>query len=195
MKKSALRIISFLLILVICLGYLNSVFKVKFGDGIYSLKKFYEQDKNSVDVLILGSSHAFENYNTGTLWDEHGIASFILAGSAQPIWNTYFYMKEALKTQTPDLIVFEAYNTAFSPDYIDDDKTIIKNNFGLHWSPDKVDSIKASSKRERWNEFFLEYTQYHNRYKDINSGDIMDGGKTIIAPAPIDVIPVYERIL
>ena len=114
MKKSVVRIICFLLILVLCLGYANSVFKVKYGDGIYDVTKFYELEDNTVDVLFLGSSHAFEDFNTGTLWDEYGMSSFILAGSVQPMWNTYFYLKEALKTQTPKLIVLEGYCTVFS---------------------------------------------------------------------------------
>ena len=73
MKKTVVRITGFLLILLMVLAGINRVFKMKYGDGIYSLTKFYEQKKDSVDVLVLGSSHAFENINTGTLWDEYGI--------------------------------------------------------------------------------------------------------------------------
>jgi len=32
------------------------------------------------------------------------------------------------------------------------------------------------------------------RWKDLNSGEITEGGRTITAPAPIDVIPVYEKV-
>lgn len=109
MKKTILRITCFVLILCMVLGYVNKVFKVKYGDGIYGVTKFYELDDNTVDVLFLGSSHAYEDFNTGTLWDEFGIASYILAGSVQPMWNTYYYLKEALKTQTPELIILEGY--------------------------------------------------------------------------------------
>ena len=170
MKKSALRIICFLLILIICLGYTNSLFKFKYSDGIYGVTKFYELEKDTVDVLILGSSHAFENFNTGILWDEYGMSSFVLAGSVQPMWNTYYYLKEALKTQTPELIVLEGYCTVFSSEYSDDSR-IIKNNYGLHWSKDKVNSIKTSAPKERWREFLLEYTQYHTRYKELSRAD------------------------
>ena len=88
MKKTVVRITGFLLILLMVLAGINRVFKMKYGDGIYSLTKFYEQKKDSVDVLVLGSSHAFENINTGTLWDEYGMASYVLGGSRQPSWNT-----------------------------------------------------------------------------------------------------------
>jgi alpha-D-xyloside xylohydrolase len=32
------------------------------------------------------------------------------------------------------------------------------------------------------------------RWKDCNSGGELDGGRTIQADAPIDVIPVYEKL-
>ena len=71
-----------------------------------------------MDVLVLGSSHAFENINTGTLWDEYGMASYVLGGSRQPsLEYIYYYLKEALKTQRPELIVLEGYMLLYDADY------------------------------------------------------------------------------
>lgn len=172
MIKSTVRITCFILILGVVLGYVNKVFKVKYPEGIYDVTKFYELDNNTVDVLILGSSHAFININTGTLWDEYGIASYILGGSSQPMWNTYYYLKEALKTQTPELIVLEGYKVTFDSEY-GDDVRIVENNFGLRWSKDKIDSIKVSAPEDRWTEFFLEYVRYHTRYTELSDADFL----------------------
>lgn len=136
------------------------------------MSKFYELEDNSVDVLFLGSSHAFEDFNTGTLWDEFGMSAYNLAGSLQPMWNTYYYLKEALKTQTPKLVVLEAFGTTNTEEYMDDSR-IIKNTYGLHWSLDKIQAIKISSPKERWPEFFWEYTQYHTRYTSLSREDFL----------------------
>ena len=32
------------------------------------------------------------------------------------------------------------------------------------------------------------------RWKDMNSGEVLEGGRTVRAAAPIDVIPVYEKL-
>ena len=179
MKKSLLKIICFSGILVSVLIYMNSVFMFKYGDGIYGLKKFYEQDSDTVDLLILGSSHAFESFNTGILWDEFGISSFVLAGSEQPMWNTYYYLKEALKTQKPKLVIVEGFGTFLNYEYSDDSR-IVKNNYGLKWSEDKIESLKVSTPEERWIEFFPEYCRYHNRYKEIGREDFLkDQGKPL----------------
>lgn len=172
MRKSVLRVICFIVILTVVLLYTNRVFKVKYGDGIYDLTKFYELEDETVDVLILGSSHAFEDFNTGTLWNEYGMASYVLGGSTQPMWNTYYYLKEALKTQKPELIVLEGYMTVHESEFIDDSR-IIKNNYGLRWSRDKVNSIKVSAPKERWGEFLLEYVQYHARYTELGMADFL----------------------
>ena len=170
MKKTLVRIICFLLILISALYGTNRIFKVKYGDGIYDMTTFYQLEDNTVDVLILGSSHAFENINTGTLWEEYGMASYILAGSIQPMWNTYYYLQEALKTQTPELIVLEGFCTTFDQEFIDDSR-IIKNTYGMKWSPDKLAAMKISAPKERWREFIPEYIQYHTRYTELSKLD------------------------
>ena len=136
------------------------------------MTKFYDLEDHTVDTLVLGSSHAFEDINTGVLWEDYGIAAYVLGGSIQPMWNTYYYLKEALKTQRPELIVLEAYCTMFDSDYIDDSR-IIKNTFGMKWSKNKMDAMKTSVPQERWAEFLLSYIQYHTRYTELSKEDFL----------------------
>lgn len=172
MKKSIIRIVCFVLVLASVLWGTNKILTFKYDDGIYSVTKFYEQEENIVDVLILGSSHAYQSFNTGTLWDQYGMASYALAGSAQPTWNTYYYLKEALKTQSPKLIILEGYMVYYAQEY-NEDSYIIKNTYGLKWSWDKVDAIRASVPQDRWNDFIPEYIQYHNRYSSLSNSDFL----------------------
>lgn len=170
MKKSILRIASFFIILIIILNYTNKIFALKNPDGIYDFTKFYELEDNTVDVLVLGSSHAFEAIDTGMLWSEHGISSFILGGGGQPLWNTYYFLKEALNTQTPYLIILESYMVTNGDDY-SIDPVIISNTYGLEWTKNKIDAIKISTPKERWEEFMFSYIQYHTRYTDLSRED------------------------
>ena len=111
--KKILQFSIFAGIVFVLLNNIYKTFSFKYGDGILGLKKFYMLDEDSVDVLILGSSHAFENINTGFLFDSYGIASYVLSGSVQPYWNTYYYLTEALKTQQPKVIILDAYASTF----------------------------------------------------------------------------------
>ncbi len=174
MQKNIIRFCFFSAIMISFFYITYNVYCFKYGDGIYSLKKFYELEKNQIDVLVLGSSHAYEDINPAVLWDEHGIAAYDLCGSIQPLWNTYYYLKEALKTQTPRLIILEAYTTTFADEYSNDSR-IIKNTYGLKPSLDKIKAIGTSSPVERQKEFLLEFTQYHTRYKELTMADFVKG--------------------
>ena len=170
MSRSIIRITCFVVLLTCVMLCVNGILKMKHGDGIYDVTKFYEQERDSVDVLILGSSHAFEDFNTGVLWDEYGMAAYVLGGSFQPLWNTYYYLKEGLKTQKPELIVLEGYMTVFSEEY---SGGVIKNSYGLKWSADKVAAIKVSTPQEEWRDFLPEYSQYHTRYTELSAADFL----------------------
>lgn len=171
--KKCIKCLVFIALLVVLLCVTNNIFSFKYGDGIYSIQKFYDLEDNTVDLLVLGSSHAFENINPAVLWEEHGIAAYDLCGSVQPLWNTYFYFKEALKTQTPKLVILEAYATTFSAEYSDDSR-IIKNTYGLKPSSNKIEALKASIPPERMSEFALGLTQYHTRYNNLTKADFLE---------------------
>lgn len=173
MKKNLVKIICFISICMVLFFCFHKVFNFKYGDGIYSLTKFYKEPDDSIDVLCFGSSHIFQNVNTGILWEEYGIASFDLCGSIQPLWNSYYYMKEALKTQEPKLMILDVFGAIQAEEYIDHSR-IIKNNYGLKFSRDKIESVIASAPEESRMDYLLEYPTYHSRYTEIGRADFAD---------------------
>ena len=204
MKKSIIRILGFMVVLCLILKCWSDIFRFKFTDGTYICDKFYDLEDNTVDVLVMGTSHAFANFNTGTLWDEYGIASYDFACSNQPMWNTYYYLKEALKTQTPKLVVLEAMSTTFNYDY-QEESGIIKNTFGLSWSKNRIDAISASSSSDEHTSYLLDYTHYHNRYKALAKEDFNENqGITMLedwkgyyiksSTAPFDYLDVSDIV-
>lgn len=168
MKK--IKTISYILILFFVVWLVNKPLKFHYGDGIQNMIEFYDMPENSIDVLVLGSSQAFLNINPISLWQDFGIASYILGGSIQPMWNTYFYLKEALKTQKPKLVVLDAYTATINYDYIDDIRIII-NTYGMKWSLDKIEAICVSSPRKRWLEFLIPIFQEHIHYANLSPAD------------------------
>lgn len=172
MVKKIVRLIAFFALLLIVLRGLNEMFKFKYGDGIYGLKTYYELPTDTVDVLVLGSSHAFEDINPAVLYEEYGIAAYDLCGSAQALWNTYWYLKEALKSQTPKLIVLEAWAVVYDAEYLDP-SCIIKNTYGMKWSRDKIEALKVSAPPEETLDFLIGPLQYHGRYAELSEADFL----------------------
>ncbi|MBR7037991.1 MAG: SGNH/GDSL hydrolase family protein [Oscillospiraceae bacterium] len=170
-KKRLAKVLGFLLVLGILFTAADKVLIVKYPDGIYSMQRFYELEDDTVDVLFLGSSHAFESFNTAVLWDDYGIAAYVLGGEMQPTWNTYYYLKEALKTQSPELIVIEGYecwletNTNKYPQQI-------KNTYGMKPSWNKLCAMAVSSDYQDVG-FFFPLSQYASRYHELTKADFL----------------------
>lgn len=171
--RAAIKAVSLLLALALVLGRIDAVLALKSYDGLYPMRQFYEQEEGSVDLLVLGSSHAYVNIDTGTMWEEYGIPAYDLGGGIQPFWNTYYFLKEALKTQTPRLVVMDAYAATFAKEYNDDGRAV-SNTFGMKWSWDKVEAMKLSAPPDRLNGLLLSYCQYHARSRELTREDFLE---------------------
>lgn len=177
MKKvfNFVRIVAFILLVAVLLGYWNEVFKFKDQNGMVGMDIFYRQPEDSVDMLIVGSSHAFTNINTGTLWDEYGIASYLLGANLQPMNNSYHYIKEAIRYQNPKVIVLEGYVLTEGSDYLTQE-FIINNTYGLHFSENSMEAMNDTIPPDAdLMEYGLYYGRYHTRYNELSSVDFNYG--------------------
>lgn len=170
--SKACKSIVFLLVLCTVLNGFFSTFRFKYGDGIYGLDKFYELENDTVDVLALGSSHTYQCVNPAILYSEYGIAAYDLAGSLQPLWNTYHYLLEALKTQSPRLVILEAYSLSLTDAYEDEERNV-KNTFGLKPSMNLLEDLKVSTPSSKeLLEYLFRFYRYHSRYTgDLSRAD------------------------
>ena len=143
---------------------------MKREDGITSMKIFYEQPQNSIDVLFTGSSHACYNIAAEELFDRYGISFYQLWGSSQPFWSTYHFIAEALKTQNPEVIVMDVYGAVLRDEYSDEARQAT-NTLGLNISRNQIQNIMVSAPKERWLELFLGLPIYHDRFSELLEGD------------------------
>ena len=177
--KKAIRLIVVIITLGIALAVCDHVLLLKSKDGIEQIHSFYMQKENTVDVLFLGSSHVYCNINTGTLWDEYGMASFDLGGAEQPYWNSYYYLKEALKTQRPKVIVFEITTPGIRETDFQPENWLICNTYGMRWSENRIEAIKNSSVEQSFERLLNPFNSIHNRYKDLSEEDFIDSQRDI----------------
>ena len=178
-KQRAISAVLFLLLISVLFVGIFKVLKLKAVDGTYSLTKFYEQREDSVDIIFLGSSHAYENISTQVMWDDYGFATYDLGGSIQPPWNTYYYLKEALKTQRPKLIVYDVYAATIDGEYSDTARAM-KNTYGMRFSFDKLAAVEVSFEhRDIYGlmDYLLEFPTYHSRYSELEESDFTNKGR------------------
>lgn len=117
MKQIILKVTCFLSILVLLLLLFSYLFIPKNNrseDGMYNVKAngILGERKNSIDVFVIGDSEAYANISPLDIYDLYGYTMYISGTPGQLINNSYDYLKKALKTQQPKIVILEA-NTIF----------------------------------------------------------------------------------
>lgn len=166
------KIIGFLTIVILVGYYFMNILCCKYADGTMQMENYYKEKPETIDVICLGSSHTFCNINPKTLWEEFGIASYDLASSLQPFWNSFFYLKEALLYQKPKLVILDVFRAMETNEYIDHSR-IIKNTFGISSFCNRFSAIWHSSPEYQRIHYCLAYPAYHRRYSDISKADFI----------------------
>ena len=103
----------------------NIVYKQQGGHMYTRLNEIV--DYSNVDVLFIGSSHAYRGFDT-RLFDEVGISSFNLGSSSQAPVQSHLLLKKYLDKVKPKTIVFEVSPLTFSSDGLESSLDIISNS-------------------------------------------------------------------
>ena len=168
--KIFLRVALFLALFCACFYVVDKTLQFKYDDGITPMEDFYSYPEDSIDVILLGSSHLGVNIDTTILANQYGIASYKMWGSVQPIWNSYYNLFEALKTQHPKVVVLEALGLSHDVEYYGY-VNAIKNTMGLRWSRNKLDAIQTSYEPSDIENALFPLAQYHSRYAELEAKD------------------------
>ena len=171
LMKSIIFFIIFTLIFVYSSNILRSKQLSKPWDFTMTTSGFYNEKRNTLDVLAFGSSHAYASINPIEIWDKTGLQSYVLATSNQPIWITYYYMKEALKFQKPKVMILDVHMIV---DYDKEYGTEAMNYTALNemkFSKNKVDAIRASAPKKDRVYYYFDLFKYHSRWKDLSKDD------------------------
>ena len=167
-----LRGICLALVVTLALAYAAYVLTPKYDYGMCGMLNLYRQPQNSVDVLVLGTSLAYAGVNTNVLWDEYGIAAYNLCSAEQPFWISYYYLEEALKTQSPSLILLDAKPAVYNRDYSKEGRTILSTS-GILSPLTRLNAIRACVGDEALWEFALVLPKLHDRYDEVVAGDFI----------------------
>ena len=115
MKKHIMgfvRSILFLAILFTSLFYINTMLRPKYTpknsswptSGYY---QFYKMREHSVDVLFLGSSVTVNAFSPQEIYNKYGIRSYNLGSEQQSPICSYYWLKEALRFQKPQVVLLD----------------------------------------------------------------------------------------
>lgn len=113
-KKYALKMILFLILMSCWLSAVNRVLIPKYfynGDwpATSTCMDFYRMERNSIDVIFLGSSHCAAAFSPIELYERYGIRSYNLGCEQQNLLLSYYWLKEALRFQKPKYVFLDTF--------------------------------------------------------------------------------------
>ena len=109
MKKLAFKIFVFTIVFAVVLKCVVDPIFNKNNSFKNSIEQLNELDKDSLDILILGSSHARNSYNTEIIDKALHINSFSLASDGQKIAVTNNLLENVLKRIKPKLLILDVF--------------------------------------------------------------------------------------
>lgn len=119
----------------------NINYRIGSNGHMYSRAKELKDTKD-VDVLILGSSHAYRGFDT-RLFKDAGIKVFNLGSSAQTPVQTQVLLKRHLDDLNPKLVIYEVYPGTFVSDGIESSLDLIANTKNDKYAFEMAKKLKS----------------------------------------------------
>jgi len=137
MKKFITNIMLFVILVPIVLFFLIGIFgvtapnylwkNIHSGSYGYISKRLEEINKTeNIDVLILGSSHAYRGFDP-RIFNVNGFKMFNLGSSSQTPIQTEFLLKKYLQKLNPKIVIFEVNAMSFTSDGLESSLDIVSN--------------------------------------------------------------------
>lgn len=179
--KKLLQFAAFVLLTLLCVSGVMRILLPKNYTGewmspVTTFRGFYDLDDDTVDVLFLGSSHAYSSFCPQVLYDEYGLTSYNLGMGNQNIVLNYFWLKEALRTQKPKVVVLESvyafFHEPITVDFMDSANQKSLNY--MRWLPNRLEAIRALCKIDPEGYSygsFVPVFRYHDRWKELHEED------------------------
>lgn len=171
-RKKAVVLLLGILVTIVLFLFFQALFMPKYMESMKEGALIAEYDKDSLnhEVVFIGDCEVYENFSPVTLWENYGITSFIRGSASQTIWQSYYLLKDTLRKEKPEVVVFNVlsmqYDQAVSEAY---NRMTLD---GMEWSDVKVEAVKASmTEEESMITYLLPFFRYHSRWSELTKED------------------------
>lgn len=152
------------------------LFSILAGDALTPLRTAYgstwdmyeKEPQRSIDVMFFGSSVVYCDVCPAVLWRESGVTSYVMAGPEQTIPVTYRYIRQALRTQSPRIVVVDLTGMFYERYQNFTQVNLTYMPFGR----EKLAAIFESAEKERVPGLLFPLYDYHSRWSEAGPGEI-----------------------
>lgn len=163
--RRACGILAFWVILLLLFSGANHLFIYNENECYTNVKGFYQEKRNSLDVVMMGPSELYADYSPTQAWTEYGYTSYNLAVSGVPGSLYRSMLTEILKRQNPKLVVVNISGFYWGEDSFSDWASIHKWLDYTPFSLDKIREVQSLIPKEDQAEYLFPVIKYHGNWK------------------------------
>ena len=172
------------IILFILTASLIAIFATYFGNvlrptetdiNVINIETFHELPKDSVEVVMFGSSRMWRGVNTMEMYDKYGVGAYNYACNWQHINTTSMFVEDAFKTQSPKLVIIDDTNAADPLSGVDMDGEVYYTK-AIPWSKTKLKCVRQYFGRnlERYFSYFVPLCAFHENWQNVSIDNFND---------------------
>ncbi len=166
-RREALALIVSVTAVCLALAFLTRLLTPKQHDYGATWGHFLQEEPDSVDVLFLGSSMVYCDVVPAVFWQESGLSAYVCAGPEQTIPMSAHYLRQALKTQSPQVVFLELTGVFFGR-YTGFTKTNIGQ---MPWGRERLAATFREAEPELRAGLLFPLYFYHDRWQELTSDD------------------------
>jgi hypothetical protein len=173
-KKQICKVVVLLLLLGISISYVSGVLIKKWKYPCYESvvpTEFYELDKNSIEVCVLGTSQVVYGISGMELYGDYGISAYSLGTALQPMEASYAWLQECRRTQDIKLLLLDTsmlYEQADEARYRQayDNMKLSVNKLKAVW-----EHCQNKENADPFISYVLPIIKYHTRWNELVEDD------------------------
>lgn len=164
------KVLTLLLAILLTVAFLQEYVLCHADHNRERIKGFYLEDKDSVDVVLIGASDVYAGFSSAYAYEKFGFTSYPFATQSNIISSYKSQIKTVIEQQHPKLIVVEINGALYS-----DDKQLEKEaNFRNYIDNVPLNSAKVQAVKEyapeNEIEYYLPIIKYHSVWNDFPAG-------------------------
>lgn len=162
-RKHIMRITIYFIIFCVIFVTVSNILKSN-SNNTRRINGFYAEEKDSLDVIFIGTSIVETFIIPPLAYKEFGFTSYNLCfdGTSPQLYK--LLLSEALTSQKPKVVVFNL--NVDESDYTNDQLRAILDN--MRWSKNKSDFIRQYDQDTSIWSYIFPISKYHTRWKDLS---------------------------
>ena len=170
--KRIIKVASVVIAVAVTSLYLQQFILLHYDSNRLRMEGFYLEEKNTVDVALVGSSEVYASFSPGMAYDKFGFTSYDYATASISSTAAITQIKEIMDNQSPEVILMEVNAFVYGVDEEGTDLNAFKESSIRNY----IDNIPMNSNKKAYLdeyidkdlhiEYYLPLIKYHSAWSD-----------------------------